>query len=481
MTRFRTPQNTMKSNRTALTVAATAALFAAFGTAARATEAPASQPTTEELMAKIEALSAQVEQLQDKQEATTRQLSAEEVDSAVDRVLTDAERRSEMLSMQGFTAGWNKGFILQSDDGAFQLNPNFQFQFRFVENLIDGDDEGFDDIDDIDEFDDAFDDFESEEGFEIRRMKFGVKGTMFTENLEYNFKWGTDRSGGALVLEDAEIFYAFADNWALHVGQFKDPVHFEETTSSSRQMAVDRSLVNELLGGGLTDRIQGVGLMYESDTVRGELVVHDGINTDNTNYTRSGGNSFVQADAPQWGVASRVEFVAIGDGFGGSKDFATIAGNGVDGGYLVFGVGADLSDFGDEWAAIHTGDVLYKSGEGANTFSLFGAYYGIYTDTQDDSGYSWGLEAQGAYAFTEKLDAFLRAGFINGDDKGFFDDDYLEFTIGTNYYFVNHAAKVTIDATYLPDGSPVGNSGIGVVGADEQDQIIFRGQFQLMI
>ncbi|MEM8875020.1 MAG: porin [Planctomycetota bacterium] len=449
--------------------AASAAAVATFGFAAPALAEE--EMSSAELLKKIEELQKQVESLQSNQEATTRQLTAAEIDAAVARVLDDAEARSDMLSMQGFTAGHNgKEFVLQNEDGTFKLVPNFQFQLRWVSNILEDAGGGSD--------------FESDEGFEIRRMKFGVKGNAFSKDLKYDFKWATNDDGGALILEDAKIAWAFADNWTFFAGQFKDPVHFEEITSSSRQMAVDRSLINELIGGGLTDRVQGAGFTYEQDKLKATFLYHDGINTDNTEFAREAGDGItpsISPDPPQFGGAARVEYLVFGDS-AVKKDFATIAGNGVDEASLAVGVGADFTDFGDEEALIHTADVIYKSGEGQGSYSLFAAYYGVYTETGMDTGYTYGFEGLAAYAVTEKMDVFARGSFTDPDDDGFLgDDDFFEATVGGNYYFANHSAKVTVDVTYLFDGTPDSASGIGVRSGDDDDQIIVRGQFQLLI
>ena len=96
------------------------------------TVAWAAEPTNEELMKQIEQLQAKVEQMEAKQEQS--QATQESV-ATIDRVLKDAEKRSQLMQLEGFTAGWDKGFKLQSADGNFLLNPYFQFQFRSVTNF----------------------------------------------------------------------------------------------------------------------------------------------------------------------------------------------------------------------------------------------------------------------------------------------------------------------------------------------------------
>src|SRR5690606_21746796 len=128
-------------------------------------------------------------------------------------------------------------------------------------------------------------------GFEIRRAKFGAEGHAFSKDLGYKFVWATNRSGGSVFLEDALISYQLSPEWKVFGGQFKDPVHHEELVSSTRQLAVDRSIVNEVLGGGATDRIQGVGVAYQRGALAAQAVFHDGINSDNTNFLDSPTNA----------------------------------------------------------------------------------------------------------------------------------------------------------------------------------------------
>jgi hypothetical protein len=44
-----------------------------------------------------------------------------------------------------------------------------------------------------------------------------------------------------------------------------------------------------------------------------------------------------------------------------------------------------------------------------------------------------------------------------------------------------HASKITADVTWLPNGSPVDLNGIGVLESGEEDQFLFRVQYQLLL
>src|SRR5687768_10497085 len=97
--------------------------------------AGSAEPTAQELMEQIRALQAKVQSLEAAQDKQEEKLTAEEVDATIDSVLRDADRRSQLLAEEGFTAGYDRGkFLIQSADGNFVLNPSIQFQLRYVYN-----------------------------------------------------------------------------------------------------------------------------------------------------------------------------------------------------------------------------------------------------------------------------------------------------------------------------------------------------------
>src|SRR5262245_32085612 len=149
-----------------------------------ATVARAAEPTTAELMAQIQQLQAKVQQMQAQQQQDTQKVQAKDVDATVDSVLKDAEKRSKMLQMEGFTAGWTEGnFMLRSADGSFLLIPELQLQLRYILNYRD--DQLFDDSDLTDGGSDT------QLGFEVARAKLGFRGNAFTKDLTYNIRFVT--------------------------------------------------------------------------------------------------------------------------------------------------------------------------------------------------------------------------------------------------------------------------------------------------
>ncbi len=50
-----------------------------------------------------------------------------------------------------------------------------------------------------------------------------------------------------------------------------------------------------------------------------------------------------------------------------------------------------------------------------------------------------------------------------------------------NYYLYGQRAKLTVDASYLPDASPVSDDSSGVLAAPRGNEIVVRAQFQLIL
>lgn len=409
---------------------------------------------------KIEQLEAKIAQLEARQATNSADLAA-----TVDSVLRDAEKRSQLLATSGdSSAGYDNGFFIRAGD-AWVIRPGAQFQFRYVANWRD----------EVDEDEDVDLSEGWENGFEVRRMKFSLEGVAFTRDMTYKFQWATEREGGSLLLEDAWVKYMFADDYGVRAGQFKSPVFHEELTSSKYQMAVDRTLLNEELGGGVTGYTQGVALIYgnyaKTNPLYAEVAFIDGSNEDNTNFTEH---------AFDFGVAGRVEYKAMGD-WKSYRDFSAM-GNKED--LLVIGGGGAWDQSGNLDRFLGTVDAQWETAGG---LGVYGAGLIEYIDT-DDEVTNWGLIGQVSYLLNPQWEVFGRYDVIFYDfDQVADEDTFHEITLGVNYYLgtngsAGHRAKITVDATWLPSGTPGSNSGIGILGQEtDEDQVIIRGQFQLLI
>jgi hypothetical protein len=278
------------------------------------------------------------------------------------------------------------------------------------------------------------------------------------------------------------VRYRFADEWWVRAGQFKDPSSHEfGGVSSKRQLAVERSLLNNILSGG-PNRIQGVGVQWDNpdakSPIRAEFGFTDGPNTLNTNFADGSGVSNVGLSSPDWGAYGRAELLVMG-GWKQYEDFTAMA-NTED--LIAIGAGAFYGQAGDADALWHTVDVQAEFG----ALGLYAAYAAVYTDPEagEGSNYDLGFVAQAGYMLNNQWEAFGRWSYVYLDTPTTTgEDNFHELTAGVNYYLHGHAAKFTVDAVWLPNGTPGGDlSGAGILTPDAgDDQVTFRAQFQLLI
>jgi len=448
-----------------------AVVAGALGLSAASAFGADTQPTTAEAMQKqIDALQAQVQQLQGQQQT----ISTKAVDDTVERVLKDADRRSQMLQMEGFTAGWNNGrFALMSADGNFSIMPYLQMQFRSTTNI-----------------DTGGDDDNTEQGFSLPRVKLGFDGNLFSKNIWYYFRWNSGDSdgggSGALNLEQAWIKNMFADQWGVRVGQYVDPVFHEQLVNSDRQLAADRSMMNFLLSGADESYTQGITLIWTPDPRWNiEVGFTDGINTGNTSFRD------FPTGPTNFGVVGRVEWAVFGPPEQ-SRDF-TAMGNKEDS--LMIGAGVDWTQAGDTNLVNHTIDAQWEGMDGR--LGLYAAYVGQFIQNGggtgitgvtggDDDSYNYGLLFQAGYMLDNNWELFGRYDYTHTDDAiaiggtGETEDAFHEATVGVNYYLHGHNAKFTLDVSWLFNGAPTGLTNLGILNSDD-DEFVIRTQFQLML
>ena len=441
-------------------------------TAAATNVTVAAEPTRDELAEEIRQLKARIEQLEAKQ--PTSGPSAADVDRVVRDVLADAERRSQLLMQDGaVTAGFDlerTKFYIRSADGNFLWTPGLLFQFRNTTNFLSADDAGDDDT--------------IQNGFDVRRMRFFFVGNAFSPDLTYRFQWESNNNGGGVFLQDAFVRYQFADQWAVQVGQFYDEWSHEQSMLDPFTLAADRSLINALIGGGQTERVQGVMLLYD-DRERwvAQAIFHDGANTDNTDWEETGGGSaFLGITDPNFGASGRLEYF-----FSGTRQaYETFTALGTTEDLLVAGAGADFTQGGDSNALFHLVDLQYENTAGCSGYlALHGLWRDIGADSTVPAGeyYDWGVLAQAAHLFTRTCELFARYDYIQVDDDSLAagaEDQFHEFTIGGNYYYKKHNVKITIDLTWLPNGAPANLPALGFLAGDD-DQFVIRTQFQLLL
>ncbi len=428
-------------------------LIATAGLAVASSSAFAQTPSPElqQMQQQLEQVKAQLAELK---AAQTKTDHSADVDATVERVIRESERRSQLMQLQGFTAGWtNERFVLQSEDGNFSLKPSLQFQLRHVINSSDGDGGQ-----------------QTDHGFELRRMKFSFDGNAFSNKFTYFFLWNINSNTGTTFMEHAWVKYMIDDNWGVRGGQIGNPVFKEQALSSKRMLAVDRSLANSLVSDTGEAETQAVTVLYQKKPLYVEAGYTDGFASQNLDWRNT--------TAGNWGAFVRADYMLMGD-IKQMTDY-TAMGNKSDA--MDLGGGLDITDGPDAMYYRHTADLQYKSGD---KLGLMVGYLGNYQEQYaGGSAYDFGFVAQAGYMLSPKTEIFGRYSVSILDEAVAFanssEDTFNEFTVGLNYYLHGHSAKFSIDLTYLPDGCPSDQKGVGAVRSDG-DQFILRSQFQLLI
>jgi len=419
-----------------------------------------SAPTTQDVNSRIDALQNEITQLR----AEQKEQKAEAEKQAIGSVLNDADHHSQLLDAQGVLAGYTNGrFVLQSEDGKYLAHPWLQAQFRDVtayrEKGVDGRDN-------------------TQTGFEVRRLKFGADGNLFGDQLTYFTQFAADRKTGNVQLEMAWGKYQFDHSpFAIRAGQFKDPFDHEQLLASKYYAPVERSLTNDLFANA-EGFVKGVTLVYDPGTfIRAEGGFTGGLRNYWTNFEQYPTTGITT----DYGAAGRVEYKP----FGAWKEYEQGTAYGAKTNTLVFGGGTDFTETSSQEVFSHVGDVQYTTSTG---WSLYAAYLGRYTrnnstakkvDTYDPT-----LRAQASWAIDKNWEPYARYEYIHFDGKEFAagtNTNVHVIDLGVNYYIYGQSLKLTLDAEYLPNGSPVADDGSGVLANNGRNIWVGRAQVQLLL
>jgi hypothetical protein len=450
----------------------TAASAVVFGFAAVAL---AADPSTQEMAQQIQQLQAKV----DKLEATQTPAPSTQ----------PAESKSNLFDVSPLFSGYDPsvGFVIRSEDGNFSFHPGLVADFRnmttYRQNIPPkGGGETGETGDDV------------QNGFDISRLRLTFDG-QFTKSLTYFVQFQDDQ-GQTFNLYDAFAQYHFGDSpWSLRVGQFKDFLWHERNIAESRQLAVDRSLMEALLWGGTVSRTQGVALMYEKDRLRAQALIGDGFNSLNTKFFDGGGagagvTGSSGVTPTDFGVGGRAEYMLIGDRTPEVNPFAQydqFSSLGAKQNTLVVGGGVSYSQAGSNGILFHSLDIQYNN---SNGFSAYAGYLATYRDLHTNQGvvpgsyYDPGFLVQAAYLIDHKIEPYARFDFTHLAPKsttGLANHDVPELTVGGNYYLYKQNLKLSLDGIWLPNGSPVDADALGVLKNSGHDEFILRAQFQLAI
>ena len=457
--------------------------------------------TQQQLVNKINSMQTEIDELK----AQVRQQQSA-VDPAEDakvmaQIQADAIQHSQLLDTMGVTAGYaNRRFYIQSDDGNFVLRPWIHIQIR--DSTAWRQDFNADGSDD------------TQNGFEIRRARFGFDGNLFTPDFTYFINWATNRAnstltvtnsagqtvgtttspvGGVPVLEEAWAKYHFDDSpWYVHVGQMHDPLDHENMVGS-KMREPEASLQGDIFGN--TDTFtKAATLIYfdRNGPLRIEGGVNDGIRAANTNFEDYPNNG----NAYDGGVAGRLEWKLTGDW--GDYDQLTALGDKKN--LVVLGTGYDYSYAGGAYNTLsHTADIQFGGPSGLFAYLC---YFGRYTEHNrgipltsnpgasfstptPDLGkdtYEPSVDAEFAWLLGGHFEPFLRYEYmyLRGTPAGS-QNNVTEVGVGANYYFSWHNLVLTQLISYLPTGIPISDTSSDVLTSNRRAELIFITQIQLLL
>lgn len=425
----------------------------------------------QQLRATVAELQMQVQSLMGRQnEAWLTEQRAQEIRGLVQDVLADADTRASLLQ-GGAVAGYDKNFFLASADGNWMLKIAGQMQFRFVYNNQN------DASSDSDRW-----------GFENRRTKLRFFGHAADPSWQYLVLGAFDREGadvgdgGTFALDEGWIAKDFENGWKVRFGQFKAPFLREELVSSTRQMAVERSLVNEEFN---QDRVQGVEVEYKADQWRLAGAVSDGfypsgLGTDGTPW---------QIEDTEYALTGRIEYIVSGDwkmfdDFSGWREGGT--------GILLGGaVHYQMDEYGtsgpNPFTTLTTEvEHLGLTADISAKFDRLGLFAAVVYRSLDDDALvdleQIGFVVQGGYFLTDDVEAFARYEWADADIDGV--EDLSAITVGVNKYFNKHNLKWQTDVGFGLDEVEsiwsTSSAGWRTDPVGEDGQIALRSQFQLL-
>ena len=369
---------------------------------------------------------------------------ASEIRGIVQDVLVDAESRTTFLD-NGATAGWNKGFFLASPDGNFKLKISGQVQLRYVLNHANG-------LASAEPNPPAGKGAPYQWGFENRRTKLKFSGHMFDPSWTYSVKGAfTREKAGTMLLEDAWIAKSLGEGWKVKVGQFKAPWLREELVSSSRQLTVERSIVNEYFNQGHS---QGIELSYATDDFKISGWTGDGIGARGLGPARSNSqNTPWNETSTSYSFVARGEWKMAGE-WSQLKDFSSPRGSafaamaGMSG--VIQRANQNIGAANGTVSSGVTGDLTLDF-DGASIY-VSGIWTNVTLSKAQGGGTNnpFGVTVQGGYFLSEDVEVFGRYEYMSYDYDGKSGSDSVGrfdgLTVGANW-FLNSAVKLTVDWT----------------------------------
>lgn len=322
------------------------------------------------------------------------------------------------------STGYDKGFFIESADGAFSLKTQARVQFRYTfASEVEADPATGDESRDNDSL------------FAVQRGRLTLGGHAFGDDLDYKLQ--VDFGRGSVSLKDYYVDYHLAGNTLIRFGQYKRPFSRQQITSSGSQELVDRAITD-----GYFDAGRDAGLMVHNRYEKSpELEWAVGL-FNGTGENVVPGRSEGAPDTFNPALVAR-----IGYNHGGIKGYSEAD---LEGGPLRFAVGAsvlaELDGDGDDASAIRSElDYMIKV-EGFSTSG--GAYFATAqdgADFPDQTGDALGFHLQAGYTVDKTHQVAGRYALIlpQADGAG----NLQEASLGYSLYLFGHGFKWQTDVT----------------------------------
>ncbi len=380
---------------------------------------------------------------------------SEQIRGLVQDVLADADTRAS-LQGSGATSGYKSGFFVQSADGNWKLKINGQIQVRW--NYNHAPDGSADAPAAVGVGTGAGGAASDQYGFQIRRAKLKFSGNVIDPSWGYKVTLVNERNVGNsnTYLEDAWIQKKMENGTYLKVGQFKAPFLREELVSSTAQLAVERSMLNNQFTYGWT---QGIEFGTKTDNLWARVWYGDGPHSLNS----------VGNDGSTNSVVARADYMLSGDW----KDWKSFTGRGlksdsyafVGAAFQWFNISENRASNDHEYGgadATRTYGFTVDASVGGTGWTAYTAF--MYADGRNGGGGSpddatgWGWMAQGGFDVAEDVQLFGRyeLGDITNYSSTSVTGDPADPTTTGAWAAADHRnghdSTVTLGVNYWPSG-----------------------------
>ena len=402
--------------------------------------------TTGDINRRLAEIEAKIERLEARRNKTyLSQERAAAIRNLTEEVLSDADTRASLFS-DSVTGGYDGDFFLASADGNFRVAVSGQLQFRYVWNHRRERED------------------KTRAGFETRRAKITLRGTVVSPQLRYSVTTSRDRRTGVFELQSLSLELPLGDQVRIRAGRFRSPLLREEAVSSRRQLIVERSLVAKRFD---QPYLPGVSVRYRTDAFQVRAAF---VNISDEIFGDQGWRAAARADLLLWGRWSSLrDFTSF------PSDRPTAA---LGAGILMEDEDPIRPSDNDSRTLRWTADVSAEFG-GANAFA---AVVGNHPEEdREPSLDQFGVVVQGGLFFTEKWEAFARYEWGDADGEA---ADLSILTVGINRYFTGHDLKLTADVGYglneIDRFWSSSGAGWRRDSRDREGQVVMRFQLQLL-